>query len=365
MADMTFFDGFSFTWASEGPVAKLSQEAYKVGWNFVGNTPPAVEQFNAVHSMDGQRQRWLFGQIKAVTDQAGLPLSAAATDTLWLSIKQKLDLKQDGLGFTPVQQGGGAGQGGNKVHIGWSGGTLTAQVDANSLGSFVFAGRQITAGAGLTGGGTLDGDRVISMGTPSTISSSSSNAAGGASHTHELSATGVNAGAYGTKSQIPRVTFDSKGRATSAGTEKVSVADVQDVLPVGNGGTGGTNGPEARAHLGMASMLRLAAASLQENGYARLQTDDGQQQLIIQWGRYIPSSGMNEGPGPTVAFPTPFPNACFSVVCMERIGSANAGIDAFVQLLGVPSATQFQTYIQKPGDASANWSGMFWLAIGN
>ncbi len=327
MPDMNFFDGFSFSWASEGPVATLSQEAVKVGWSFIGQTPPAAEQFNAVHHMDGLRQQWLFGQLKGVTDAAGLDLTPGDTSTLW----QALDMKFN-LGFAPVQQGGGAGQSTNKVYIGWAGSAgLKAQVDGTDLGSFVFASRQFTAGAGLTGGGTFGSDRVISMGTPSTITTSSANAAGGTSHSHALD---------------------------------ILLPDIPGTLPVAKGGTGATSAGEARGNLGMGAFLKLAAASMQTNGFARLATDDGQQELILQWGRYIPSTGMDEGSGPTIVFPTEFPNACLTVVFAERIGAANTAIDAFVQLLGTPSASQFQTYIQKPGDASANWSGMFWFAIG-
>lgn len=38
------------------------------------------------------------------------------------------------LGFTPVQQGGGAGQGANKIYLGWSTTKLRAQVDATDQG---------------------------------------------------------------------------------------------------------------------------------------------------------------------------------------------------------------------------------------
>ncbi|MBZ7920563.1 hypothetical protein LAC81_02020 [Ensifer adhaerens] len=38
------------------------------------------------------------------------------------------------LGYTPVQQGGGAGQGTNKVYVGWSASGLKAQVDVTDLG---------------------------------------------------------------------------------------------------------------------------------------------------------------------------------------------------------------------------------------
>jgi hypothetical protein len=44
----------------------------------------------------------------------------------------------DLLGFTPVQQGGGTGQGNNKVYIGWTGSNLAATVDTTNLGNFVF-----------------------------------------------------------------------------------------------------------------------------------------------------------------------------------------------------------------------------------
>lgn len=43
--------------------------------------------------------------------------------------------RQAALGFTPVQQGGGAGQQNNKIYIGWSGTELKAQVDAVDLGA--------------------------------------------------------------------------------------------------------------------------------------------------------------------------------------------------------------------------------------
>ena len=45
---------------------------------------------------------------------------------------------EDYLGFTPVQQGGGAGQLSNKVYIGWSGSELKAQVDAFDQGAIAF-----------------------------------------------------------------------------------------------------------------------------------------------------------------------------------------------------------------------------------
>lgn len=42
------------------------------------------------------------------------------------------------LGYTPVRQGGGTGQGNNAIKIGWSGSRLKAQVDDTDLGNIVF-----------------------------------------------------------------------------------------------------------------------------------------------------------------------------------------------------------------------------------
>lgn len=45
---------------------------------------------------------------------------------------------QPPLGFTPVQQGGGIGQGADKIYIGWDGGGLRATIDSTDEGHFVF-----------------------------------------------------------------------------------------------------------------------------------------------------------------------------------------------------------------------------------
>ena len=47
--------------------------------------------------------------------------------------------------------------------------------------------RTITAGNGLSGGGSLDADRTLSLGTPSTLSGATSNSVTAKSHTHAIS----------------------------------------------------------------------------------------------------------------------------------------------------------------------------------
>lgn len=54
------------------------------------------------------------------------------------NFEAEIDSKQASLGFTPVQNGTGAGQLGNPIKIGWSGTRLKATVDNGDLGNVVF-----------------------------------------------------------------------------------------------------------------------------------------------------------------------------------------------------------------------------------
>ena len=89
--------------------------------------------------------------------------------------------------------------------------------------------RIIASGTGLTGGGDLSADRVISI------------AAGGVGVT-ELSLTGVTAGTYGSGSAVPVLTIDATGRVTTVTTAALSVTGFVPTLrtvTAGNGLTGG------------------------------------------------------------------------------------------------------------------------------
>lgn len=65
----------------------------------------------------------------------------ATNDSTGANIATSLANKQNKLGFTPVQQGGGTGQLNNKIYIGWTGSQLKCTVDKTDLGAFVFEGR--------------------------------------------------------------------------------------------------------------------------------------------------------------------------------------------------------------------------------
>lgn len=107
---------------------------------------------------------------------------------------------------------------------------------------------------------------------------------------------------------------------------------------------------------GLRSIFQLVAG---EEGKARLFDI-----FEIKWGRYAAATPLGEGNGPSISFPEPFVNACWVVMLSDAIPSASATVDAFVQLRGDPTAEGFNTYIQEPGDASSNWRGMHWFAIG-
>lgn len=100
-----------------------------------GLVPPATA---------GQRESFLTGggeykpALTKISDSVNLADSKTAASAK--AVKTAYDLakgKQANLGFTPVQQGGGAGQEGQKIYIGWSPSGLKVQADVLDLGNIV------------------------------------------------------------------------------------------------------------------------------------------------------------------------------------------------------------------------------------
>ena len=67
----------------------------------------------------------------------------------------------------------------------FSAGTITAALSGNATTATDLS-RSIIAGDGLSGGGVLNADRTITLGTPSTLSNSSTNSVTTTSHTHQI-----------------------------------------------------------------------------------------------------------------------------------------------------------------------------------
>ncbi|MCF1448593.1 hypothetical protein FS815_17395 [Agrobacterium vitis] len=115
-------------------------------------------------------------KIGWATDGSGLLAQVDATQmgALWTNAyvegdpaarRAKLGA-QANLGFAPVQQGGGTGQGGNKIYIGWDGTSLRGQVDYVDIGriwSDFGSGRQMAA----TGYQRIPGGPLIQWGSSS------------------------------------------------------------------------------------------------------------------------------------------------------------------------------------------------------
>jgi hypothetical protein len=80
---------------------------------------------------------------------ARAPLTHTHTIAQVTGLQAALDAKQNNIGFTPVQQGGGTDQGANKLFIGWhtSGDGLRLQVDSTNFGKVWPIDIQGTAGA--------------------------------------------------------------------------------------------------------------------------------------------------------------------------------------------------------------------------
>lgn len=181
----------------------------------------------------------------------------------------------------------------NGTNVSW------ATVSAGSSGTVT----SITAGAGLSGG-TITTSGTISMGTPGTLSVSSSNSASGSTHTHE-------------------VTFpvsSVKGAASdTAATGNIILADLTSFQRSGT-----------------------------TNGYQRLPSG-----LIIQWGNQ--ASG---GTSTNVTFPTAFSSACYSVTLTSFLSGDVGGVDNSSILSSAPSTTGFTI------SNASSITSIYWMAIG-
>lgn len=107
------------------------------------------------------------------------------------------------LGPVPVDKGGT--------------GATSASAARSSLGAAATS-ITITAGDGLTGGGSLSANRTIALGTPSTINGSSGNTASATTHTHALNvvASDVSGFQNAVSSSMGAITADQIGSTVMA-----------------------------------------------------------------------------------------------------------------------------------------------------
>jgi len=161
----------------------------------------------------------------------------------------------------------------------------------------------VSAGAGMNFT-TITATGAVAMGTPSGLSSSTTNSASGSTHTHF-------------------VTFP----VTSLKGQSTDTALTGDMLLTG---------------------LASFAKSLGTNGYQKLPGG-----LIIQWGFNSISATTT-----SVSFPTAFATACYCVVATDYAAGDTGGIATSIALKTQPTTTgvDFST--------STNSTGFYWIAIG-
>lgn len=203
------------------------------------------------------------------------------------------------------------------------GSTLDADtVDGIQGTSIVQITRTLTAGNGLSGGGTLGADRTFTLGTPGSITGSSTNAVTTTSHTHALvlTATDINdalgynpaSGARtvsagngltggGALSANPVITMGTPGSITNASTNAVSTSSHTHALgftaaEVHTSGTMSTNMPIGTV------LLYYSTSSTARNGTTPIRyhttldgafTDTGSGSLMA--GTYRNRGNQNDG----------------------------------------------------------------------
>jgi hypothetical protein len=192
------------------------------------------------------------------------------------------------IGFTPVEQGGGASQLTNKIYIGHDGTSPRIQVDSTDFGRIALESRAVNTGTGLTGGGDLSADRTIAI------------AAGGVGTT-QLADSGVT---------TPKISNTAVTNAKLANMAEGSIK--------GRTRFTGTGEPE---DLGFSQVLAIVnaalASSLGTSGYTTLVSG-----LIIQWGFNAKpeTSNSNGDTAHAITFPITFPNQTYTVVATAFSG---------------------------------------------
>jgi hypothetical protein len=134
--------------ASSGAMTVAVGYAQGVGsasaWNVALSTPVDPSRFVT----KGQGAGQLSNAISIGWDGNRLKGQVDSTDLGRFVFDSQLANYQTALGYTPVRQGTGVGQGSNTISLGWDGSRLKGQVDSSDLGRIVFDSNLTSALAG-------------------------------------------------------------------------------------------------------------------------------------------------------------------------------------------------------------------------
>lgn len=78
---------FALTWGETGGAFDWNEAQYRQGWSAIGDIPPSVEQFNAVHQIADKKSNYLYRQMAEVARVAGKNFTPASNNTLRESIE--------------------------------------------------------------------------------------------------------------------------------------------------------------------------------------------------------------------------------------------------------------------------------------
>lgn len=76
---MGWFENFDLPWAKNAAKSEPTQTEIGVGFEYMGDAPPTVEQFNAIFNMVDLRSNWLYRQLTTLIDSTGLAGNKSAT----------------------------------------------------------------------------------------------------------------------------------------------------------------------------------------------------------------------------------------------------------------------------------------------
>jgi hypothetical protein len=151
----TWWDRFNQSWADTGPLDDPTPAQANVGWEYIGQAPPTVEQFNSVHQWWDKKDNWLFGQISTVITKANLVPVEGDLLTLWEAIKFIFEAPNDAYIYARGQ-------------LGWhSGGTFSGDITAGIITArgTVNAASHVSAGGNVVATGNVNAATYLISGT--------------------------------------------------------------------------------------------------------------------------------------------------------------------------------------------------------
>lgn len=83
-------DAFSMAWGENGGRFDWQPAQYRQGWATIGDVPPSVEQFNALHYLQDEKANFLYRQLAGVVAKAGNQYTETAAASLLLDSIQKI-----------------------------------------------------------------------------------------------------------------------------------------------------------------------------------------------------------------------------------------------------------------------------------